>query len=134
MTYPIPYAKYQEYLKQGQFIGLKCVKCGAISFPPMAVCRECSGLDLKEVSLKGEGTIRTFTVIRVAPEGRKPPYVIVMVELDEGPFVLGNLEGIPPDSADMGLIGKRVRMETHEVRGDLYCVGDVLVPLFLPVQ
>jgi len=134
MKYPIPYAKYQEYLKQGQFIGLKCAECGTINFPPMAVCGQCSGLEFEQVPLKGEGTIRTFTVIRVAPEGRKPPYVITMVELDEGPFVIGNLKGIPPDSADMGLIGQRVRMEANEVKGDLYSHTDSLVPVFLLVR
>ena len=130
MTYPIPYAKYQEHLREGKFIGLKCTKCGAINFPPMAVCRECSGLNFEEASLKGKGTIRTFTVIRVAPEGRKPPYIIVMVELDEGPYVMGNLDGIGADDADMAIIGKKVRMSTHTVKGDIYSLGDVIVPLF----
>jgi uncharacterized OB-fold protein len=130
MAYPITYAQYQEYLEKGEFIGLKCAKCGSINFPPMAVCRKCSGLTFEQVSLKGEGTIRTFTVIRVAPEGRKPPYVIAMVELDEGPYVIGNLEGIEPDSATMDLIGKKVRMGTHVVPGDTYSLGNAYVPAF----
>ncbi|MBW1929361.1 MAG: Zn-ribbon domain-containing OB-fold protein [Deltaproteobacteria bacterium] len=130
MAYPITYAQYQEYLKKGEFIGLKCAKCGSINFPPMAVCRDCSGTTLEPVSLKGEGTIRTFTVIRVAPEGKKPPYIIAMVELDEGPYVIGNLEGITPDETGMDLIGKKVRMGTRMVQGDVYSLGDAHVPTF----
>lgn len=130
MAYSIPYTKYQENLKEGRFIGLKCSKCGAITFPPMGICRECSGSELEETSLNGEGTIRTFTVIRVAPEGRKPPYIIVMVELDEGPYVIGNLQGLDPDNAGMDLIGKKVRMGTVQVQGDVYSLGEALVPAF----
>ena len=130
MEYPITYNKYQEYLQEDRIIGLKCGQCGAVNFPPMAVCRECSGREFEEVPLKGEGTIRTFTVIRVAPEGRKPPYIIAMVELDEGPYVMGNLEGLSPDSATMELIGKRVHMGSHLVKGDTYSLGEVFVPLF----
>ncbi len=130
MQYPITYKKYQENLQENRIIGLKCDKCGAVNFPPMAVCRECSGREFEELPLKGEGTIRTFTVIRVAPEGRKPPYIIAMVELHEGPYIMGNLEGISPDSANMDLIGKTVRMGSHLVKGDTYSLGEVLVPVF----
>lgn len=130
MAYPITYAQYREYLEKGEFIGLKCAKCGFINFPPMAVCRDCSGTTFESVYLKGEGTIRTFTVIRVAPEGKKPPYIIAMVELEEGPYVIGNLEGITPDEAGMDLIGKKVRMGTHMVQGDIYSLGDAHVPTF----
>ncbi|MBW2084217.1 MAG: Zn-ribbon domain-containing OB-fold protein [Deltaproteobacteria bacterium] len=130
MDYPITYKEFQENLKKGNFLGLKCLKCGAISFPPMAVCRECSSSEFDRIPLKGEGLIKTFTVIRVAPEGRKPPYVIVMVELTEGPYVMGNLEGVDPDKAGMGLIGKKVRMGTPKEQGDVYSLGEALVPSF----
>ena len=130
MSYPVPYSSYQDNLKKGLFIGLKCTACGEVTFPPMAVCRECSATSLEEISIDGEGTIRTFTVIRVAPEGRKPPYVIVMVELKEGPYIIGNLLGIDPDSASMDLIGRRVRMGTHVVEGDTYSIGDSIAPAF----
>jgi uncharacterized OB-fold protein len=60
--------------------------------------------------MKGKGTLRTFTVIRVAPEGMKPPYIVAMVELDEGPWAIGNLVDIAPDEADIGLMGRRVRL------------------------
>jgi len=78
MNYTLTYDQYQQGLEQGKFLGLKCNSCNAVTFPPMAVCRECSGSDCGVTELKGEGTLKTFTVIRVAPEGRKPPYLVAI--------------------------------------------------------
>lgn len=124
MAHPVTYARYLQDLGQGKFSGLRCNSCNAVTFPPQAVCRGCSGSDLEPTQLKGEGTLRTFTVIRVAPQGMKPPYVVAMVELDEGPYVVGNLVDFTPDKADMGLIGKRVRLGSKEVQGDAFSPGE----------
>jgi hypothetical protein len=130
MDYTLTYNKYQEGLEQGKFLGLKCKRCNAVTFPPMAVCRECSGTDCTVAEMKGEGTLKTFTVIRVAPEGMRPPYVVAMAELDEGPWVLGNLVDMIPDKADMGLIGKRVKLGTQIAKGDAYSKKDSRVITF----
>jgi hypothetical protein len=34
-----------------------------------------------------------------------------MAEMDEGPWILGNLNGVDPTAATLDLIGKRVKME-----------------------
>ena len=126
----LTYDQYQQGLEQGKFLGLKCKSCDAVTFPPMAVCRECSGSDCAVTELKGKGTLKTFTVIRVAPEGMKPPYIVAMAELDEGPWVLGNLEDVIPDEADMNLIGKKVKLGTKVSPGDVYSKGDAQVITF----
>jgi uncharacterized OB-fold protein len=114
--YPLPYQHYQEGLARGVFQGLKCGRCGSITFPPMAVCRDCSDADLEPVLLSGRGWVRTFTVVRVPPEGRTFPYVVAMVELEEGPWVMGNLIDLDPDQASMDLMGKEVRMGAQRVK------------------
>jgi uncharacterized OB-fold protein len=58
------------------------------------------------------------------------PYTIVMVELDEGPWIAGNLVGIDPAEADMSLIGRRVRLGHKVFPGDRYSAGDAARPLF----
>jgi uncharacterized OB-fold protein len=68
---------------------------------------------MEVVELKGEGTLRTFTVIRVAPEGMKAPYIVAMVELNEGPWAVGNLVNLDPNDADIGLMGKKVKLESQ---------------------
>jgi uncharacterized OB-fold protein len=108
MAYPLTFEEYQQGLRQGRFPGVKCTACGAVSFPPKAVCQECGKSDMQPMDLSGKGVIRTFTVIRVAPLYYKPPYIVAKVETQEGPHVVGNLIGLDPDEAGMDLVGKPV--------------------------
>ncbi|MFC1912204.1 Zn-ribbon domain-containing OB-fold protein [Chloroflexota bacterium] len=88
---------------------------------------------MEVIELAGKGKIQTFTTCNVAPEGREDelPYVILLVEFDEGPWVMGNLTGIDPNKATMELIGKRVIMKQAKVfPGDKYSAGDGAAPLF----
>jgi uncharacterized OB-fold protein len=129
MEYPLTFEQYQQGLKQGKLLGLHCRSCGAYTVPPQGVCRDCRGQNMSPVQVKGEGTIRTFTVIRVAPEGKQPPYVLALVELEEGPWVMGLLLDSDPGKADMGLIGKKVRLGSHPF-DDSFARGEIQVPGF----
>jgi uncharacterized OB-fold protein len=130
MEYALTFKQYQEGLENGKLLGLHCNTCKTFTFPPMGTCRNCNGTDLKVAEAGGEGTIRTFTVIRVAPEGKRPPYVVAMAELKEGPSVIGNLIDINPDEADMKLIGKAVKLGSQMVEGDVYSSDDCRVITF----
>ena len=132
MEYKLTFKDYNEALKENKLLGLKCKACGAITIPPKMVCRQCTSPDMEIVELKGNGKIKTFTTINVAAEGREPecPYVIVMVELDEGPWIMGNLSSISPDEATMELIGKNVNMGHKVFSGDKYSAGEGASPLF----
>lgn len=130
MEYKLTYDQYQQGLERGELPGLKCNNCDSVTFPPMVRCRECSGTDLEIVEIGGEGIVRTFTVIRVAPEGVPAPYIVAMAEIDEGAWVMGNLVDISPDDAHMDLIGKRVRLGSRVVKGDTYSQGDSRVITF----
>lgn len=105
---PLNYHQYVEGLKAGRLPGLRCQDCGTIFTPPNGVCVNCGSRVLSIADLVPRGVIRTFTVIRVGPEGFTPPYLVAMVELAEGPYVLGNLEGVDPDAAGPDLIGRPV--------------------------
>ena len=132
MEYKLTFKAYNEALKEDRLLGLECKSCGAITVPPKMVCRKCTSSELEIVQLKGTGDIKTFTTVNVAAEGRESevPYTIVMVKLDEGPWIMGNLSGINPAEANMELVGKRVTM-THEVfAGDKYSAGESARPLF----
>jgi len=132
MEYKLTFTEYNEALKQNKLLGLKCQACGAITVPPKMVCRQCTSPELEITELKGAGKIRTFTTVSVASEGRETeaPYTIVLVELDEGPWIMGNLDGIDPAEAGMDLIGKRVKMGVKIFPGDKYSAGESARPLF----
>ena len=132
MEYKLTFKDYNEALKENKLLGLKCKECGAITVPPKMVCRQCTSLDMDIIELGGKGKIVTFTTVNVASEGRQDelPYIIVLVELDEGPWIMGNLIDIDPNEAAMELIGKRVKMGHKVFPGDKYSAGEGARPLF----
>ncbi len=133
MEYKLTFKDYNEALKKNKLLGLKCKDCGAITVPPKMVCRKCTGGNLEVIQFKGSGKIQTFTTIFVAAEGRQGevPYIVTLVELDEGPWIMGNLIDMDPSKATMDLIGKRVKMGSVKVfPGDKYSAGDGARPLF----
>ena len=132
MEHKLIFKQYNEALKQNKLMGLKCKTCGAITVPPRIVCSQCSGSDLEVVELSGKAKIQTFTTVFVAPEGRESecPYVIVMAELDEGPWIMGNLTGMDPNKVTMDIMGKKVKMAHAVFPGDKYSAGEEARPLF----
>ncbi|NPV90584.1 MAG: Zn-ribbon domain-containing OB-fold protein [Firmicutes bacterium] len=132
MEYRLPFSEYNKALKKGKLMGLKCGDCGGVTCPPMMVCQECASVNHEVFELNGKGKIVTFTVSYIAAKGRENelPYIIVMVELDEGPWIMGNLIEIDPSKADMGLIGRRVSLGHRVFPGDKYSAGDAARPVF----
>ncbi|MFC1962204.1 Zn-ribbon domain-containing OB-fold protein [Chloroflexota bacterium] len=134
MEYKLTFQEYNEALKKNKLLGLKCQDCGSITIPPKMVCRKCTGPNMNVMELNGAGKIQTFTTVNVASEGRENecPYTIVLVELDEGPWIMGSLDGVDSAKATMeNLIDKRVTMEKGEVfPGDKYSAGEGARPLF----
>jgi uncharacterized OB-fold protein len=129
----LSFKEYNENLRQGRLSGLKCGGCSEISAQPRLVCARCGGMDFEAIELKGDGTIQTFTVNYVAAEGRESeaPYIVAIVELDEGPWVMGNIAGLKPEEATMDIMGKKVHMDGSAVfAGDRYSSGEVARPLF----
>jgi len=132
MEHKLSFKDYNEALKQNKLLGLKCKQCGAVTVPPKIACSKCSSTELDIVELSGKGKIQTFTTVFVAPEGREGecPYVIVLVELDEGPWMMGNLTGIEANKVTMEIMGKKVKMGHAVFPGDKYSAGDEAKPLF----
>jgi uncharacterized protein len=131
MQYKLSIQDYMVSLMENKLLGLKCRSCGAVTAPPRMVCRTCTGTDLDIIELSGKGKIVTFTCVYVPPDSfvGKTPYLIVMVELDEGPWLMGNLAGIEPGSATMDLIEKRVKTIKRQPVPE-FKPGDSLAPLF----
>lgn len=76
-------APYWEGLKRGKLMLCRCDDTGKWIHPPLERSRFTGGpVHFEEVS--GEGTIFSYIVVRQAlVPGRKPPYVIALIELPE---------------------------------------------------
>jgi len=132
VEYKLTFKDYANALTRGKLLGLKCKNCSKVTVPPKMTCQECGGTDLDIVELSKRGKIATFTVVNVAPEGRQneAPYIIALVELDEGPWIMGNLIDIDSTKATMDLIDKKVTVGFRVFPGDKYSPGDQARPVF----
>jgi uncharacterized OB-fold protein len=97
--------KFFEQAREGALTAIRCLACGALAVPPKALCPECGARRWEPVPLSGEGTIASYTIIRVAPRGHADdaPYAIAAVRLREGVSLLGRVVDVPLDSLAVGM-------------------------------
>ncbi len=84
----------------------KCGDCRTVRFYPRALCPSCLSSRTDYLRASGRGRVYTFTVTHQnqAPGFRDElPYVMAYVELEEGPRVLTNVVGCPPDEVKIGM-------------------------------
>lgn len=103
--------RQQRYRLQGE----RCPHCGAFLFPPRDICPVCLEEARTEVALSGKGRVVAFTTVTQAPAGfeEQAPYVVALVELDEGPRVTAQLTDL---GTEKPYIGMPVEMVTRKLR------------------
>jgi uncharacterized OB-fold protein len=81
----------------------QCDQCGQYRYPPGPVCPSCLCMSYTWRPLSGRGTILSWVVFhrQYLPE-YPAPYNVVAVQLAEGPIVISNLAGPPPEDAWIG--------------------------------
>lgn len=97
-------AGFFEGVRDGKLVGLRCRACGAVTVPPKAFC-QCGKRDWETLPLSGNGTVESYTVIRVAPRKftGEAPYAIAAVRLAEGVSLLGRVTDVPVDEVAVGM-------------------------------
>ena len=106
MTEPvITLRHFFEKAREGQLTAVRCGRCGELAVPPKEFCPSCAQRAWEPVDLSGEGTIASYTVIRVAPRAHAAdvPYAIAAVQMKEGVSFLGRVVDIPLDKVAVGL-------------------------------
>jgi uncharacterized protein len=129
VEYKLTFVAWREALRKGQLLGLKCKDCGTYTCPPRMTCSECGGTNLDIVEMGRKAEIKSFTVCIGVPAGFTGPYVVAVADLEEGPRLMGNVEGIDPTKAGMELIGKKVTIGYKELPGDYMTGGDTRIAL-----
>jgi uncharacterized OB-fold protein len=105
---PIPdhdSAPYWQALHDGKLLIQKCADCGHFQLYPRDRCLACRG-PVSFVEASGRGTIYSFTVIRqnyARPFRDWIPYVVALVDLEEGPRLMTNLVAVDPESVQVGM-------------------------------
>jgi uncharacterized OB-fold protein len=113
---------FWDALARREFLVFKCRECGA-AYWPVSYCRnhvnEPLMGSLEWVPGSGRGQVFTFNIHRRAFHPAfeaEVPYVIGVVELDEGPMFFTRIVGCNPDDVRIGM---RVRVRYEQVAEDV---------------
>lgn len=75
-----------------------CESCDLTFFYPRVLCPRCGGRALQWRESPGTGTLHSFCFqYRSAVPGLAGPFATALVDLDEGPRMMGFLVGVPDD-------------------------------------
>ena len=88
-------------------VAKRCMECGTLHFPARPVCSNCGKPRWQDEKLSGLGAIHTFTVISKGggpaefddQQNMTGAYAVAIVELEEGPRVIGQLTDITPEAS-----------------------------------
>jgi uncharacterized OB-fold protein len=111
-------------VERGELLIQRCAACGDLRHPPRPMCPRCRSLEWDTVRSSGRGRVHSYVVphhprLPAFPE----PYVVVLVDLEEGTRIVSNLVDCPPGSVRVGM-----PVELRVTRVD----EELTLPLFRP--
>ena len=110
-------AYFWEGTRVGELRIQTCNACGVRRHPPGPACPECGALDRGHVVASGRGTVFSYVVHRHPPvPGRELPILLVVVDLEEGVRMVGELVGTEPEKVEIGM---PVVVDFQEIDDDL---------------
>jgi uncharacterized OB-fold protein len=97
-------AEFWDACAEGRLVVPRCDDCGDLFWYPRLVCPICGSSSVTYTEVSGRGTIYARTVMRrgEGPFRGSAPYVLAMVQLDEGPTMMTNIVGAEPDTVAIG--------------------------------
>ena len=126
---PIPAPEslpFWEGAREHKLLIQKCRDCTLHWHPPSTLCPGCGSQAFDWVEASGKGRVFSFvTYHRAYHPGWKGelPYVVAVIELEEGARMLSNITGIDPDDVACDMA---VEIVFEDV------TGDVTLPKFRP--
>lgn len=91
--------------KEGKLLVQHCVACDRNQFFPRYFCTVCAG-PVEWIETSGQGEVHTFSIVRqnhTPPFNELVPYVLAIIDLDEGVRMMGNVIDIPVDQVTIGM-------------------------------
>lgn len=113
---PVPEPEAAEYwaaARDGRLLVQRCQSCGHLQLYPRPHCLVCRG-PVGWMESGGRGTVYSYTVIRqnhLRPFRDWVPYVVALVDLEEGPRVMTNVVGCDPEALHVGMAVRAGRFE-----------------------
>jgi uncharacterized protein len=85
---------YWAAARRGVILLQRCADCAVVMHPPEPVCPGGAGHELRWFEAAGQGRLASFTKVEHAVHPavqERLPYLVALVELDEGPRIVCNL-------------------------------------------
>lgn len=124
--------KYYDALKAKKLMGMECLKCGHVSFPPKPTCNKCGNYKkMKMKKLSGKGELKVYTVVNF-PGGEfqaKAPYAFGIVKMKEGPLMNTMIKGVDIKDPEAG--NNKLPIN---VKADVMKVGTKRIVVFKPAK
>jgi uncharacterized OB-fold protein len=98
-------AAYWAATQERRLVIQRCASCGHCQFYPRAFCIECLSERIEWINASGQGRIYSYTVCRIAPSPAfeaRLPYVVALIDLDEGVRMLANLLDVELEEVAIG--------------------------------
>jgi len=122
-------APFWESVKAHAMQIQRCASCGRFIFYPRAICPNCMSDDLVWTPVSGRGVVHAFTIPHRHPNpafGTDVPYVVALIELEEGARMLANLVDVAPTPETLQ-VGMPVEVAYDDV------TDTVTLPRFRPI-
>lgn len=120
---------FWEAAARGELVLPRCDACHGWVWYPRVVCPSCGSRELSWVPATGRGAVHAFCIHHVSPLPHireLAPVVTALVELEEGPRLMGFLDADPDPAAVRCGMPVVVRFDPT--------AGDVTVPVFVPQE
>jgi len=104
-THPFTIESFYKFVSEEKLMAAKCSKCGTMLLPPRPMCTKCFSTDFEWVKLSGKGKLLSYTVIHISPPQFESmaPYVVGIVNLEEGLHLPGMIRGVEPEKIRVGM-------------------------------
>jgi hypothetical protein len=123
-------APYWDAAREGKLLIKECRACGRAFFYPRTYCPKCWSPDTVWKEASGRGSVYTFTVVYqndLPPFRDRLPYVVAIIELEEGVRLTSNVEGVDPGEVRCGMPVAVAFREEPRSEDDV-----VSIPVFRP--
>lgn len=91
-------------LRERKLLIQRCSDCKSLRVPPRPMCGNCQSLEWGTVESSGRGTVYSYVMPQYPPlPFFEYPYIVALIELDEGVRIVSNLCQIAPDDVKVGM-------------------------------
>jgi len=95
---------FWDGLEEHKLLIQRCTDCKTLRVPPRPMCGNCQSLEWDTVESTGRGTVYSYVMPKYPPlPFLEYPYVVALIELDEGVRIVSNLCGIDPEAIKNGM-------------------------------